>query len=120
MEIANRIHGRISPGSVYQCYHGEKWVPQTILEWDPFDRMLVREFAPYFQGVTAIVEYRVDSMEDGTRLTKLFAKPKGSFLGRVLMHIVSPLFKQFSKKSMAAFKVEIENDYQAHRELELD
>jgi hypothetical protein len=32
MEIKNRSNGRIAPGSVYQGYHGDQFVPQTILE----------------------------------------------------------------------------------------
>jgi hypothetical protein len=29
MEITNRASGRIAPNSVYQCYHGDKVIPQT-------------------------------------------------------------------------------------------
>jgi hypothetical protein len=48
MEIANRSNGRIAPGSVYQCYHGDKMVPQTVLEWQPFESMIERNCRPIF------------------------------------------------------------------------
>ena len=116
MEIANRAHGRIAPGSVYQCYHGEKWVPQTILEWQPFERMITREVASYFPSMSAIVEYRLDATEDGTRLTKLFSKMTGPFLWGMLIRLLAPVFRRIGKQSMEAFRLEIETDYRAHNE----
>jgi hypothetical protein len=118
MEIANRTHGRVAPGSVYQCYHGEKWVPQTILEWQPFERMITRELSSAFPGLSAIVEYCLDSTEGGTRLTKLFAKPTGPFLGRMLIRLVMPLYSRWiGKRVLETFRFKIENDFKAHSEV---
>ena len=115
MEIANRANGRIAPDSVYQCYHGEKWVPQTILEWQPFERMITREVASYFGGMSAIVEYRLETTEGGTRLTKLFAKPSGPFIGRMLFRLLAPVISRtYQKGVLEAFRLEIENDFRAH------
>jgi len=116
IEIANRTHGRIAPGSVYQCYHGDKWVPQIILEWQPFERIITRESTDMFRDLSAIVEYRLDSTEGGTRLTKLFAMPTGSFLGRTLIRLLAPIFSRFVKQNLDSFRLEIENNYRAHGE----
>ena len=117
MGIANRAHGRIAPGSVYQCYHGDKWVPQTILEWQPFERMITRESASMVPDLSAIVEYRLDATEGGTRLTKLFAKPTGSFLGCTLIRLLAPVYsRMIGKQVLEAFRREIENDLRAHSE----
>jgi len=116
IEIANRSHGRIAPGSVYQCYHGDKWVPQTILEWQPFESMITRESTDMFRDLSAIVEYRLDSTEGGTRLTKLFARPTGSFLGRTLIRLLAPVLSRFVKKDLESFRLEIENDLLEHSE----
>jgi hypothetical protein len=43
MVIANRSQGRHAPGSVYQCYHGDMMIPQTILTWQPFERVVIRQ-----------------------------------------------------------------------------
>lgn len=111
MEIANRTDGRITRGSVYQCYHGDKPVPQTILEWQPFERMIVKELSPIFPGTGAISEYRLDSMEGSTRLTKMMAHPTGPFLGRTMIRLATPIFIRFVKQAFEAFKLKIENDF---------
>jgi hypothetical protein len=41
-ELLNRSGGRVAKGTVYQCYHGEQVVPQVVLEWHPFRRVVVR------------------------------------------------------------------------------
>lgn len=114
MEIANRSNGRIVAGSIYQCYHGDKLVPQTILEWQPFERMIVRELSPMFPGSGGLSEYRLDAMEGGTILTKTLARPTGPFLGRTLLHLLMPIFKRLMAQVFEQFKREIESDYREH------
>jgi hypothetical protein len=116
MEIANRSNGRIAPGSVYQCYHGDKIVPQTILEWQPFERMIVKELSPMFPDISSISEYRLDSAQGGTILTKTSARPTGPFLGRMLLGLLMPVFSRFLKQAFETFRREIENDFRAHSE----
>jgi hypothetical protein len=112
MEIVNRMDGRIAPGSVYQCYHGDKVVPQTILEWHPTEHMIVKELSPMFD-VSSINEYRLDSTETGTRLTKLMAYPTGPLLGRTLIRLFMLLFFRLGKKAFETFKAKIETDFRA-------
>jgi uncharacterized protein YndB with AHSA1/START domain len=116
MEIANRTHGRIAPDSVYQCYHGDKFFPQVILEWQPFERMILSESSPMSHAISAISEYRLDTTEAGTRLTRMLARPAGPFLGRMLMRLLMPVFGRIGEQSLEAFKLELENDYRAHGE----
>lgn len=111
MEIANRSDGRVAPGSVYQCYHGDKLVPQTILEWQPFERMIVKELSPLYPDTGGISEYRLDKVEGGTILTKSLARPIGPFLGRMLIYLLMPMFKQAMQKAFETFKHDIESDY---------
>ncbi|MES0361964.1 MAG: DUF2652 domain-containing protein [Anaerolineales bacterium] len=114
MEIANRANGRIAPGSVYQCYHGDKLVPQTILEWQPFERMIVSELSPIFQNSGGISEYRLEAKDNSTLLTKSLGKPTGSFLGRMMLSLAKPVFYRIMPQLFGKFKREIESDYQAH------
>jgi uncharacterized protein YndB with AHSA1/START domain len=113
MEIANRTKGRIAPGSVYQCYHGDKVVPQTILELQPTERMIVKELGPITPSTSAISEYRLDSIEGGTKLTKRIAPPTGPFLGRTLIRLSAPVFIRMVKRAFEAFRDQIETDYLA-------
>jgi hypothetical protein len=116
MEIANRSHGRIAAGSVYQCYHGNKLVPQTILEWQPFESMIVRELSPLHPKLSAISEYRLEPVDEGTRLTKTSAMPAGPLFGRILLRLLTPVFSSIMKRAFENFKHQIESDYQAHAE----
>jgi hypothetical protein len=118
MEIANRSNGRIAPGSVYQCYHGDKLVPQTILEWQPFESMIVQELSPLHPDVSAISEYRLEPVEGGTRLTKTSARPAGPLLGRILLRLLTPVFIPIVRRAFEAFKHQIESDYRAQYEAE--
>ena len=92
-------------------------VPQTILEWQPFESMIVRELSPLFHEVSAISEYRLDPVEGGTRLTKTSARPAGSLLGRILLRLLTPVFIPLMKKAFEKFKRQIESDYRAHYEV---
>ncbi len=65
--MAKRRRGR-GEGSIYQCYHGDHPVPQTILEWEPFERMIVREVAQVAPSVSTVNEYRVETTRSGTKL----------------------------------------------------
>jgi hypothetical protein len=116
MEIANLTNGRIAPGSIYQCYHGDKLVPQTILEWQPFESMIVRELTPLLPKVSAISEYRLDHVEGGTRLIRTSAKPAGPLFGRILLRLLTPVFIPLVKRAFENFKYQIESDYRAHYE----
>ncbi|MEJ2353105.1 MAG: DUF2652 domain-containing protein [Anaerolineales bacterium] len=114
MEIANRSNGRIAPGSVYQCYHGDKLVPQTILEWQPFESMIVKELSPMFPDLAVVSEYRLDTTEEGTILTKRAARPTGPLLQRMLASVMTPVFSRFLQQAFEAFGREIEGEYRAH------
>ena len=113
IDIANREQGRVAPGSVYQCYHGDKWVPQIILEWIPFKSMITRESHNMFRDLNAILEHRLEPTNSGTKLIKLFARPTGPFLGRMMIILLAPVFRRFIMRDLEAFKLEIETDYQA-------
>ncbi len=116
MEITNRSKGRVAPGSVYQYYHGDKVVPQTILEWQPFERMIVREMTPIFPDVGGLSEYRLEAIEGGTRLTKTSLPPDGPFMQRTTIRMMLPIFKRMLSGVFETFKQEIEADYRNRRQ----
>jgi len=116
MEIANRSQGRIAPGSVYQCYHGDKLIPRTILEWQPFERILVKELFPYASGVSFLSEYRLASAGGKTRFYRTLGMPTGPILGRTMLRIMAPMFKGVTRRATEAFGQQIVSDYRAQSE----
>jgi hypothetical protein len=91
-------------------------VPQTILEWQPFESMIVRELSPMIKNISGISEYRLDSIKGGTRLLKTSARPTGSLFGRILLRLLTPVFTRFVQQAFETFKQQIESDYHAHHE----
>jgi uncharacterized protein YndB with AHSA1/START domain len=117
MEISNSKDGRIAPGSVYQCYHGDNVVPQTVLEWQPFESMLLKELFPMNHNVSYLAEYRLQSIESGARLTREIAYPEGPLFGRTMLRVMSLMFKPINRRLFNSFKTRIEEDYRSQGEL---
>lgn len=120
MEITNRSSGRIAPNSVYQCYHGDKVIPQTILEWQPFERMITREVPAILPSLRVLVEYRLDPVDGGTKLTKSVAEMTGPLLHRIVLLVMSPFFSRFGIRMMEQFAREIEQVARAQGEVQND
>lgn len=113
MDIANRAQGRIAEGSIYQCYHGDKLIPQTILEWQPLESMIVKEVFSMSHATSSLNEYTLESITGGTRLTRRIANPTGPLIGRSLMSLVFLIFRNVPMQGFEAFAQLIEEDYRA-------
>lgn len=116
MELENRVQGRVAPGSIYQCYHGNQLVPHTILEWQPFERMLTQEVFPLMTANTYMREYCLETMGEGARMTITVGKEAGPALGRVLMRIMMTLTSRMIYRNLESFKHQIEHDYRERQE----
>ncbi len=106
-EIVHLDHGRINPGSVYHCYHGDRVISQTVLDWQPFERILTEDTVP-LPKTTILVEYRLEPTPTGTRFTQNFSKAKGPWLGRILCDLILPTMIKQGEKDLIAFKERIE------------
>ena len=116
MVIANRSQGRIAPGSVYQCYHGEKVVPQTIVAWQPFERIVVNQPFPIAPSSSMLSEYRLEPWEGGTRLILRSNKLSGPIPGRLLFKLMRPVMSKTVARLLDTFKQDVENDYRQYQE----
>lgn len=115
-EILNRAGGRIAPGTVYQCYHGDKIISQTILEWQPFERVVIQQLIPIpIPNTTILSEYHLVPTKTGTRLVQSGSRPKGPLFGRVLVNLMVPMFSKQVEKNTEAFKQHIEDDLRQNR-----
>jgi uncharacterized protein YndB with AHSA1/START domain len=78
-EFAGRTDGRLGKQAAYMCYHGDVVFPQTILEWEPFERILVQTAVPIpVEDTFMLIEYQLESVGEATRLTQTFGKATGS------------------------------------------
>jgi hypothetical protein len=76
--------------------------------------MITSESNDMFPDSSIIAEYRLESTEEGTILSKSFARPTGPIIGRTFMRLLAPFFSRFVKKGLDSFKLEFEKDYQKH------
>lgn len=110
-DVLNRKHGRIAPGTVFHCYHGEKVTRQAILAWHPFEQMTTEDFPPLPIPNTSVVnEFRLIPTARGTRLVQTMGKGGGPLPGRLLTRLVVPTMKKAAQRDIDAFAREIEAD----------
>lgn len=109
--VLNRSHGRVTPGSAYQCFHGKRVVIQTILDWQPFAHLTTEDLA--MPNTTVLVNYRLIPTEIGTRLVETFSKARGPLLNRLVGNAVLAMMAKSSQKRINAFKQRIEADLAA-------
>jgi hypothetical protein len=111
-EIAQRKEGRITVGTIYQCFHGDTLMPQTILEWQPFERSLVQALLPIpVKNTFFLVELRLEPTPQGTRLLQVFGKITGPLPGRLVAKLFFKLMAKAAQRDIDNFKKHIEDDH---------
>lgn len=110
--ITQRTQGRISPDSVYLCYHGNKIFRHTILEWQPFERVVTKDVWPFpFMGAYCMIEYHLEPIKKGTRLTLSCCRAQGPLPGRVSVNLIMRIWAIKARTYIETFKKRIEEDY---------
>lgn len=117
LDVNRKSGGRVAVGSVFQCYHGDAIIPLTVLEWEPFEQMVVEYIPPIpIKGVTGLTELRLEETATGTRLTQIFSKSSGPLVGRMMADAgLKSSAKEF-QHDIDEFKAHIEADYAEHRD----
>ncbi len=113
MEITDRKAGRIGPGSTYQCFHGDSVSPQVVLEWEPFDRMVVEQALDLPGGSsTMVIDYQLAPIDGGgTELTTTAGRLSGSGLRRALWRSLIWAGKIRAQRQLVSFRDGIEEDF---------
>lgn len=101
---------RVGEGSVYQCYHGDQVIPQVVLEWRPFERLLVRQPVPIAGESQVHVDFELQPNDGGTLLTCRGARPTGSRWQRTLVRVIHRVIRPMIRRNLERFKEEIEAD----------
>jgi uncharacterized protein YndB with AHSA1/START domain len=112
-EIHNLMQGRVGPGSIYQCFHGDRIIPETVLEWQPFEKIVTQDLTP-IPKTSVLVEYQLSPAGAGTRLVQRFSKAQGPLPGRLLIKLMSAMTaRRQGERDIGAFKRQIEADLAA-------
>lgn len=111
-EVLNRKDGRVGTGSVYQCYHGGQVVSQVVVEWRPFERLVLRTSLP-FPGKPAHVDLdcHLNPVDEGTELTTTFARVDGPVLKRAATKLMLKMMTKRNRRDLEDFRDAIEADF---------
>lgn len=112
LDVNRKSGGRVAVGSVFQCYHGDTVIPLTVLEWQPFERMVVEYISPVpIKEVTGLTELRLEETAAGTRLTQIFSKASGPLLGRMMSDAGMKSSGKEFQRDIEQFKAHVEADF---------
>lgn len=110
-EVQDRKRGMIGEGSTYLCYHGDMAVTQLILEWTPFDRVVVRQTSPFMgRSVIMVLDWRLTPLGDRTRLDSALVYEGGGLLKRV-GRVFEKLNRRKAQGDLETFRDVIERDH---------
>lgn len=78
-EVLDRKGGRVAAGSTYQCYHGKMIVNQLVMEWLPFERVVLQQVIPLpgRKPTHTIIDLQFARIDEGTRFSQAATKPTG-------------------------------------------
>ena len=101
---------RVGVGSEYVCWHGEASAPQAVVEWRPFERMVVRQTLPMPGRKPASVhlDLRFEVIEGGTRLTQRTARREGPRSKRAMALLFLRLNRKKAQAALDAFRDMVE------------
>ncbi len=110
-EVTDLKSGRVAPGTSYQCFHGNKSYSQVVLEWRPFERVVVEQTLELPGGpATMVLDYQLTQIDRGTRLTATAARLSGSGLRRVLWRSMVKTVGRRWQQQLELFRDHIEAD----------
>ena len=111
INILGRSAGRVAVGSVYQCYHGDMFIKNTVVGWHPFKQLVFDVVLPVpIPGTTALVEVRLEPTEYGTHLIEIIGKASGPLLGRIAGDAGTKAREGAMRGFLANFKARLETD----------
>ena len=92
-------------------------VTQVVVEWRPFERLVLRTRLP-FPGKPAYVELdcRLRPVDEGTELTRLFARVSGPALKRLAANLTLRMMAKRNRRDLGAFRDAVEADFAEHQD----
>ena len=119
-EVLDRKRGRVAAGSTYQCYHGKMIVTQLVMEWLPFERVVLQQLIPLpgKRPTQTIIDFQFAQIDEGTRFSQTATKPIGPLFQRSLARIMMTARRSRTQADMDEFREQIVEHYSANHQHE--
>ena len=104
-EIEGSVDGRTDTSSAFVCYHGDKVARHVIVEWRPFQRVVIRERAP-LPGPPAydLQAFELEEVENGTRLRRVVGRPTGPGVYRLIARMFFRAYRAEAIRGVERFR----------------
>jgi len=108
-EIEGSVDGRTNADSAFVCYHGDKVVRHVIVEWLPFQRVVLRERAPLpGPPAHALQSFEIQEVESRTRLRRVAGRPTGPGPYRLIARMFYRAYRAEAIRGLERFRDEVE------------
>ncbi len=109
MVVAKRAGGRVAPGSIYQCYHGEQHISNVVTGWQPFESVVMEFVVPMPLGApTMRAEVRLTPCPGGTQAIEIMSKASGALVARLAADAGMKARLGYLQQHLEAFKAHVE------------
>lgn len=98
MEVEGLLNGSIGLDSVYVCAHGDKLVRQTVVDWQPQQRYVIRN--PLLGGVVLAIRYELAPVPGGTRVTSDAAIERGGLRSAVMARLAGRSMRRYGERGL--------------------
>lgn len=111
VEITGLVGGRIGVGAAYQCYHGDRVTPQTIIEWVPFTKIVTEDLFPKPLNGSGLVVTHLEETPFGTHLRRELGGLQGTRWSKTLFRVGMVFIKRVATRNLGDFVDAISSDH---------
>lgn len=121
MELRDARNGRAAVGSAYMCWHGNRATNQVIVDWRPLERIVTRDTTRLGGArFTFTVEYLLEGLSEGTRLTQRSGIAEGPAVAKAIMkRLMLPKMTDQFQHDIDSFGLAIAGAYETQNESEV-
>ena len=97
--VTGKTDGRIGQGAIYECAHGKKMFPHTIVDWQPLEECTT-ESASMLPKTTILTTARLHPTALGTMTTLTFGGIRGPLIYRFLDGLAWRVIERFARRGV--------------------
>ena len=97
--VTGKADGRIGQGAIYECAHGKKMYPQTIVDWQPLEECTT-ESASILPKTKLLTTLRLRPTAQGTVATITFGGIRGPLILRFLDRLAWRVIGRFPRRDV--------------------